>query len=249
MNKRPMLCQLLLVFSLFFIAAGSAVNGSENLLTNGDFEAEPELAGWKEDYWQPGSTFVLTGEKVHGGKKALMIRSTTSNDVRAIQTVEVKPNTFYRLAGWIATTDVPEERVGGNLCLMGGYDHTSSVNGTKDWTYVELNFRTHASQTEVTVGARLGMYSNDTTGTAYFDDLSLVRLDTAPASYIQLSAPDAGSATTTGGKGNYGAFLWIALILVFIGVNIYFYRKRSRAGTARADREQEEESGEGEGGP
>ena len=120
---------------------------------------------------------------------------------------------------------------------------TEPLNGKKDWTYVELNFRTHATQTNVTAGARLGMYSNDTTGTAYFADLALVQLNTAPASYVQLSAPNGDG--TGGGKG---PSLWFILILaygVIVAANVFFRMKRQQAAVDTGSRKEVESADTG----
>lgn len=190
----PILFILLFVTVLFFPVKGQ---GEENLLVNGDFEqtAAGRLPpGWTVDYFREGTVFQVTGKKVYSGGQALQIRSETENDARLIQSVKVKPLTYYRLTGWIATEEVTENKVGANLCVVDhGFHHSPSLTGTTGWTQVELNFRTYAGQNEVTIGARLGMWGNTVKGTAYFDDLRLVELETVPSSYRQLepeSSPD-----------------------------------------------------------
>jgi hypothetical protein len=96
-----------------------------------------------------------------------------------------------------------------------------------------LNFRTYGGQTEVILGARLGMYYNDTTGTAYFDDLRLEKLSVAPASYRQLSPPGdtgggGGSTESSGGlKPGHLIFLLAGLLLLAAG---YLYLRITVAG-------------------
>jgi|SRR5690554_54644 len=214
------------------------VKGEENLLANGDFEqagAEPLPRGWTTDCYREGTVFQVTGEKVYSGGQALKIQSETENDARLIQAVKVKPLTYYRLTGWIATEKVTESKIGANLCVVDhGFHHSNYLTGTTGWTHVELNFRTYSGQEEVTVGARLGMWGNTVEGTAYFDNLRLVELETAPVSYRQLE-PETSSDTTLPARdeinGGRVAHRWgwaavpALLIVVFI---IYKENKKEK---------------------
>ncbi|MGE5557005.1 MAG: carbohydrate binding domain-containing protein [Bacillota bacterium] len=224
------------LFWLVFAALILAVlmlpaNAATEILKNGGFEqvnAEQKPENWVYDSWEPGAVMELTVKKSHGGKYALMFRNDKSNDVRAIQTIPVKPGTYYKFSGWIATENIPPQKVGANLCIMGGYDYTEPLNGTKDWTYMELCFRTHDKQNEVVIAARLGMYCSDNTGAAYFDDLSLVELDQQPPSFRQLSAPQE-TAKPSAGPIKFSMTWVIYLIIVLVAaVNIYFHLKKKK---------------------
>lgn len=227
--KKMILGSILLL--LVMISGLSTVYGQENLLINGDFEKltpDGNIEGWIPDFWQPGATITPTTVKVYNGKYALLIKADTSNDARLMQTVRVKPKTHYRFSGWIYGENIPEAKTGANLCIMGGYDYTEAPKGTSGWTRVELNFRTGSTQNEVTVAARLGMYTNDNTGTAYFDDLRLEELETTPPTYSQLDGPETeekptdSTAPKTGGKLN-GGLLLLGALIVLLGVNLFFY--------------------------
>ena len=65
---------------------------------------------------------------------------------------------------------------GANLSIIGGYTRSAGIFGTTGWRYASLVFNS-GSNTQVTVAARLGMYSGTTTGTAWFDDLRLEPLN------------------------------------------------------------------------
>jgi len=99
-----------------------------------------------------------------------------------VQKVAVKPRTRYLLSGWIKTKDVvvveKGGRTGANLSIDGGYEASTSLVGTNDWTYVVLVFDS-ANRTDVTVCARLGFFYSTAKGTAWFDDLSLVEIPRA----------------------------------------------------------------------
>jgi dolichyl-phosphate-mannose-protein mannosyltransferase len=62
--------------------------------------------------------------------------------------------------------------VGASLGLVDDWPRTTDIRGTQDWTYAEITINS-GSRTDLYIGARLGHWSNTTTGTAWFDDLSL----------------------------------------------------------------------------
>jgi dolichyl-phosphate-mannose-protein mannosyltransferase len=162
---------------LAFLLLGTGLPGyARNLLQNPGFEAlnaREEAQAWQADFWNGNSGLGLTTQKVHNGKYAGIIESTKENDARLIQKVNVEPNTVYRLSGWVSTVGVSNAHIGATLCVMGGFVYSNELKGDREWQRLELVFRTLPTQTKVTIGLRLGFYSNTTEGTAYFDDISL----------------------------------------------------------------------------
>lgn len=241
---------ILLCFALmqgFSISAGA----EQNLLTNGDFEKvgpDQKPESWQEDCWQGTSVLTATNKKAHGGKYALMIKSDQENDARMIQVVKVKPHTYYRLSGWVASENIPADKTGASLGVVADFNFSRPVTGTTDWTNVEFNFCTDSSQTEVTVGPRLGMWGGTANGTAYYDDLSLVELANPPANFNQLvtqnssdnnQAPVTKPADTQPTQSTPafsflkvgGGWLWflllLASILVIIWIIVYENKKKA----------------------
>jgi dolichyl-phosphate-mannose-protein mannosyltransferase len=211
---------VVILFTMVLVVAPQ-VFAEENLLRNGDFEQGPitNPVNWRAENGATDaqSYFGLTDKKVHGGKYALMIKSDNPNDARMFQTVNVKPNTYYRFSGWIATENVATDLTGAILSLWGIWDTTPTLNGTLDWTYRELNFKTHASQNQVELLARLGMWGNVVTGTAYFDDLSLTELTSAPPAFAKLIAPGESNSNQ---PPKSGINLWLILILLIIIIGV-----------------------------
>lgn len=237
MTKRLWLLTLVLLTALF-VQTGSAAD-TANLLAGGDFESGAtgqEPASWTRESSCTSPFVTITDQKAHGGSCSVAIKADTACDVRIIQTVAVRPNTFYRFSGWIATEKVTPEKTGAILCIMGGYDMTASLNGTTGWSYVEMNFRTHETQNEIALAARLGMWGSEVTGAAWFDDLSLVELKEAPASYQQLTGPASSNpaARTNEGGGSGGSLwtiFWFLLALVVIGLQVLLFKKKKSAKT------------------
>jgi hypothetical protein len=108
------------------------------------------------------------------------IASAVPNDVRWIQTVLVQPRTEYILSGWIKTLDVRHSdgptHSGANIGLYGTWSFTEGVYGTRDWTFVSMEFNSGESST-VTVACRLGYWAGIVTGTVWCDDIQLRRND------------------------------------------------------------------------
>lgn len=129
-------------------------------------------AAWTPDQWQNVSSFSVDKPPAHSGTRAASISSSTENDARWTQHVTVKVNTNYVLSGWIKTNGVREDVVGASLGLVDDWPRTPDIRGTQDWTYIDVTINS-GSRTDLYLGARLGHWSNLTTGTAWFDDLSL----------------------------------------------------------------------------
>ena len=67
-----------------------------------------------------------------------------------------------------------EVRVGQSQSKARG-GKSASIQKTKQWTKITVDF-TSGSKTELPVGAALGYYNENVTGTAWFSELSLVEL-------------------------------------------------------------------------
>ena len=151
------------------------------LVTNGSFEQgvfSPTgvPSRWQRDAWQYSSSiFGWDNTVAYNGIKSVKISTTTQNDARWIQTISVKPNTNYRLSGWIRTINVigGSGTAGANIGLLGTWDHSTGLVGTNDWTYVSMNFNS-SSNIAVTIACRLGMWSDTVTGTMWCDQIELV---------------------------------------------------------------------------
>lgn len=219
---------IFLILAVLMATAVFAENKGENLLLNGDFEAADSVQkplNWIAEYWVESSEYMLQSQKTHSGKAALAIKSGAENDIRLVQIVKVKPNTYYKLSGWIATENVNLNKTGANICVVDDFHHTISINGTSNWLPAEMNFHTNSSQTEVKIGARLGMWGNTVTGTAYFDDLSLVELDKKPDVYEELAEKNETEKSQPKGRGNWLWLLPIAILAV-VGIFIYDFKKK-----------------------
>ncbi|MCX6873934.1 MAG: carbohydrate binding domain-containing protein [Verrucomicrobia bacterium] len=125
-------------------AAGSAAN----LLPNPSFEEQEGdgVKGWKSRDWAGHEdTRWIVESPGRTGERCLSINSATGADAAWTTTVTVKPNTCYRLSGWIRTKDV--RGAAGALLNIQNMQavRTAAVSGSKDWTRVSTVFQTEAA--------------------------------------------------------------------------------------------------------
>ncbi|NMD37896.1 MAG: phospholipid carrier-dependent glycosyltransferase [Christensenellaceae bacterium] len=181
--KNKLLYVLLLLIILLPIATVFAQQ-NENLISNGSFEnigsnGLPE--GFYTDAYnnQPGFTFYSVSEEhAHSGNKSVSVYNINPNDARFATTVSVKPNTVYLLEGYILAEGIPNEGKGANLSIEGVYSFTQSLYDTYgDWVKVEMYGKTGPKQRNITVFARVGGYSGESEGRAFFDDISLKEVE------------------------------------------------------------------------
>lgn len=153
-------------------------------LVNGGFERGPRLAGAIPASWGalqsvPTSTLTWDRQVAHSGRYSVRIDSPAPNDALWVQGVAVRPHTLYRLSGWIRTSNVAHTAeivdAGANLSFLGGWDYSTPVHDTHGWTHVSVTGDS-GDQNYMFIAARLGYWSGFTTGTAWFDDLTLTPL-------------------------------------------------------------------------
>lgn len=156
--------------------AQQPTGGRTNLLVNPSFENGQE--GWEFSSWNKQGVVAIDTDEKREGEACLRIQNPAGDDSFLRQTVTVKPQTRYRLSGVIKTDDVITKSTGATIALEGGFEKTESVTGRKSWKRVEFEFET-GPLNQIKVGPRLGHNSSPATGTAWFDDLSLVELGPA----------------------------------------------------------------------
>lgn len=169
------------------IALDDAKNGGKpavavappNLLPNPGFE---EAAGDLPKGWSlrvyggdPASVALSLSDKGRNNSKAIQLTVNRNADVAAGFDVPVEANTAYRFSAWVKTENVV--RTGGLGALINAHTaqvKSAGVDGTKDWQQISFDFNSAAAGTEV-LNLLLGGYGGST-GTAWFDDVSLIKI-------------------------------------------------------------------------
>jgi hypothetical protein len=152
---------------------------TKNLLVNGSFENGTD--GWTLKAYANQGRMAIDETEKHGGKPTLRVDNPAGDDTHLKQTVTVEPDTHYRLEGYIKTKDLQsvkrDGKGGAQLVLDNSWTRSPVISKTKSWTKVSVDIVTGA-ETTIDVGGRLG-YDN-VTGTAWFAELSLVKVGKAP---------------------------------------------------------------------
>jgi hypothetical protein len=148
-------------------------------LVNGGFEdardVSWELTTFRSDNREPAS---IDRAVFRTGAASRRLAAEQQDDIRSRQTIRVEPFSNYLFSGWVRTENVRVEEAGGvvgaNLAVSSG-EHSISLDGTNDWTYLVVMFYS-ADRTQVEVIARLGGHGSTATGVAWFDDLKVVKV-------------------------------------------------------------------------
>lgn len=205
---------------------------SINLIDNGGFELldeENEPIDWSVSAYRTEigySRLLITDEKAHSGSYSALIENAASNDARYIHTVSVEPSSLYRLSGYILVDYMKDEGRGANLGIEDVYISTSGLYDTQnEWQYIEYYGETADDQTSLTFGVRVGGYSSESIGKAYFDDIVLEKVNAAPSDVIaSLWYKEAKQSTTAVtpteeseiAQKSTGLFIFCALALLLI---------------------------------
>ena len=211
---------LILVLALILRPSGSGTY--DNLIRNGSFEA---LNGslprdWDTDAYFPQKSYTdysVSADGLSGSAGHIVNRQ--ANDARFYQTVSVSPDTLYHLHGYIKADAAGG--LGANLSIEGVYVFSDQVYDSQgEWQEVSLYGRTGANQRSLTVYARLGGYSGEATGEAWFDDITLNRVDAVPADYSEYLLEDTEDSSA-GTEGRTATGAW-ALVLGSMAYTVLF---------------------------
>ncbi|MBG86027.1 MAG: glycosyl hydrolase [Verrucomicrobiales bacterium] len=172
--------------SLALKAAGGSIDdvlGYEpgpNLVKNGSFEnGNGDLPNnWRIRKWsgpKEGASYDIETRRrfVKSGRRSMRISSTVGHDTCVSQQVPVKPDTEYRLTGWVKSDSIKGARgVQYNLHALQPDGRTEAITGTRDWTRVQTRFRTKPGQKTVLLNTLFGGWGR-AKGTAWFDDVHI----------------------------------------------------------------------------
>ena len=239
---------VLLVFAtvLSFAGCGEIVtkNYGDELVTNGNFEASDPLSNW-EVVSLDGSVVDMvnhstaTDEYAKLGANTLRITNTSLNRTYIKQSIQIEPDATYKVSAVIyvpakiegktsTATDYEGAYIGfdDNVKFLGKSSRKTATNGNM-WAYT-YSFYVTTEFREVTITANVGMLSKEAKGTAYFDNISMVKVDPATLTsgekveVLGIYVPD---------NGGVPGILYVALGAVLVLVLGYFiYRSIRRHG-------------------
>lgn len=153
-----------------------------NLVANPGFEAGTWAPGARPDGWSFDSFSTLAAgtwdnTTAHSGRYSVRIDAVSPDDALWRQTAAVPVNVPLYLGGWIRSQNVQRaadqvSSPGASISSLGRWDQTAPTFGTTPWHRVGMTFITDTSP--LIPAPRLGFWGGLTTGTAWYDDLTLV---------------------------------------------------------------------------
>ncbi len=159
------------------------------LLDNSGFEANVGngVESWNFERYDAsiseGRSGAMETVEAPAGQNVLVIENTDFNDARFTQTVSVEKNSYYKLSA-LVKTEMLEGRNGAETGANIGFWDTPCgseyVYSMADWTEVTVYGKTDKKTDEATVCLRLGFFSADCKGTAYFDSVTLEKVNEVP---------------------------------------------------------------------
>ncbi len=211
-----LIAAVILLTGVYFLThSKEQTPSSGNLLQNASF-AEKDAEGLPEN-WYTDAYFLHADTRYEWTQDGAHIVNNQLNDARFAQQVSVSPNTLYCLEGKIKAS--AEGGWGANLSIEGVYIYPESVfDSSGEWQEVRLYGRTGEHQQSLTVYARLGGYSGESIGEAWFKDISLRAVKAAPDGYYvhnfyQESYQNTDTNEQT--KEKTGAFLILACCILY----------------------------------
>jgi dolichyl-phosphate-mannose-protein mannosyltransferase len=206
---------LLCVFALLACALCGCtqqdVRYDQNLIVNGGVMTEGENGmpeGWQYVAYENNTAVALAD--VQDGAAHLV--HYASNDSRFVQTVETAKNTIYRISAQVRARNVAGLDYGAGLSVRDTFIASEQVYDT-DGAWRELTLYVNsADQTQLGIELRLGFFSNDAMGEAWFKDVTVCAVEAAPqgASVYQYQAIDsANSSEQSGVSDHVGAWLLV----------------------------------------
>ena len=107
-------------------------------------------------------------------RNSYKIQSDMFNDAIFYETIDVEPQTPYKVTCLVKTENVEksENNYGGGaqISIEASTERSKAISGTNDWTQLVLYFDSK-NRTQVNIGFRLGGYDNTCKGTAWFTDM------------------------------------------------------------------------------
>jgi hypothetical protein len=148
---------------------------SNNIISNPSVEI---MDGGKPQSWRKvifhGTADMQVSDVARSGKNSLKISSREGGDAAWAMNVKVKPNTEYTFSSWVRTENIDGEGKGVLLFIIGTREISSSLKGTNDWTQLSFTFNAKG-RTDIDIGCLYGGWGM-CTGTAWYDDVSLVEV-------------------------------------------------------------------------
>ena len=193
--------KLICIFLILLLCLCPMALAEDNLLINGDFSdyAGEFVTGWDREMWFTDvgvSSLTIDPDGYDGA--CISVQNVGENDARFAQTVDVEPDTLYRISCMCRAEGIGDTGIGATISIKDTFCYSEALTDTDgEWVQLELYGRTGADQTELTVFARVGGYGNESAGRAWFDNFEMTAVDSVPAGFSESSFGSISSSGST----------------------------------------------------
>lgn len=226
--KRTLIILLTVLIILSAAIPAAAKSKSKEIVVNGDFESYDRSTmlpkKWETHFYKgevdPSSDNVMFNvEKDANYGMVLHISVKEADDAAVYQSVRVEPSSFYRLSCRIKTKDV-KNGAGANIALRDIIARSDGVYGNTDWQTVELVGKTGPYQNSMVISCRVGGYSSDSSGDAWFDDFKIEKISGSDGRIVPFYSGEVkeDEIPTENTKNNLWIYILIALAVIAAAV-------------------------------
>lgn len=180
MLKKTSVCIFFILLVVFSKNTGYCKES--NIFLNQGFESvnKNTIKNWEATSWskEKDTTVFLADDKVFkSGSRSAYIKNNLLNDARYKQKINVESNSNYKISCWVKTKNIDSDKIGANISIEGITINSQNLNGTNDWTKLELIIKPDSGVDSVVVTFGIGGYASENVGEAWFDDVVCEKLD------------------------------------------------------------------------
>ena len=229
--KKALTVLLTVLIVLSVAVPAAAQNKKGETIQNNGFESYDEVTmlpnkwethSYKEEYDPDLDNVAFCVEEDGSHGMVLHISVKEDDDAAVFQTIRVNPDSFYRLTCLIKTRGV-ENGAGANIALRGIIACSEGVFGDSDWQKVELVGKTGPKQTSMVISCRVGGYSADSHGDAWFDDFTIEEIDGSDGRIVPFysgEVKEEEDSSETKEHGDLWVYILVAVIFIAAAVVI-----------------------------
>ena len=183
------------------------------------------LSGWKKYNYQAEhannkdvTEFSVVDDEEKG--RVVKIDSKSTNDARIYRTIRVEPLSYYKITVSFKYENV-SSGAGANLS---GYNMSGAAfkrTGTSEtWERQSIYLETQENQKSINLSLGLGGYGSECSGTVYWDDLVITKVDSIPAETVTLKLTSTSSSSEKESNDVSIGFKILFLVVV-LGALVY----------------------------
>ncbi|MFB3895289.1 MAG: alpha-L-fucosidase [bacterium] len=159
----------------------------KNIIHNPSFE-EKDLSAYQYQFWEGNGEIELATAPVHSGKQCLKVTALKNASATVWQEVDVEKNTVYKISFWLYTKNLSGKGITGleikaNTPYFKAYHSIDHHPNDDQWHLIEVYTHT-GDATKLEVILMFEAWNGGGTGTAYYDDISVVPIAHSEGAYF-----------------------------------------------------------------